>query len=199
MHCPLKNISKVRIGYQLRGRLEHDPNGTHRIIQMRDIGANGTVSSGGLSSFTPRRDSDRYLVGADDILFLARGNRNRAYLPENLGDATVASSHFFIITPETGQIRPAYLAWYLNSRPAQAYLQASAQGTTVMLVQRAVFEEIEIEVPPLDVQARVVAVSSLRDTQRTLVQQLEMKQDLLTEAACLGAIHDTERKERVHG
>jgi len=194
MRLALKNLAKIRIGYQLRGRLHHDPAGTRRIIQMRDVQENGLVSADDLTSFTPKRDADQYIVGPRDILVLARGNRNRAFVAENLPDTTVASNHFFIVTPDAARLRPAYLAWYLNCRPVQSTLQASAQGTTVMLVRRSAFGEIEIEVPPLDVQDTVLKLAELREKQRGLVNQLEVKRDALIEAACLDAVSTANRK-----
>lgn len=198
MRLALKNLANVRVGYQLRGRLQHDPAGTHRLIQMRDVQENGTVSDHGLTFFTPKRDADQYIVGPNDILVLARGNRNRAFLTENLPDTTVASNHFFIITPDAVRVRSAFLAWYLNSRSVQSALQISAQGTTVMLVQRVAFEGIEIEVPPLDIQDTVVKLVELREKQRRLVKLLEEKRDALIEATCLDVVDTAKGKERVN-
>lgn len=195
MRTALKNMANVRIGYQPRERLEREARGSYRIVQMRDINAAGAILESNLSSFTPTQNPDRYLVSAGDVLFLARGNRNRAYTAENLGENVVASSHFLIVTPDPTVLRPVFLAWYLNSRPIQSFLRSYAQGTTMMLVPRTVFESIEIEVLPLEVQERVMKLVALRDKQITLVKRLEEKRDALVEAACLVAIENVTMKE----
>lgn len=198
MKAILKNIAKVRIGYQLRGRLKRDPAGTHRIVQMRDIGSRSVLQKADLSTFMPKRDPARYLVSGGDVLFLARGNRNLAYTTEGLGEDVVASSHFFIVEPDLKQVRPGFLVWCLNSRRVQSFLKSNSQGTTMMLVPRSVFENVEIEVPPFDVQDHVTKLTALRNGQRDLAEQLEEKRDALIEGACLTAIKIASTKESMN-
>lgn len=197
MKTHLKNIAKVRIGYQLRERLDNEPSGTYRLLQMRDITGDDTIQTSELTWFTPERDASRYVVARGDVLFLARGNRNVAQMTDGLNDNVVASNHFLIATPDSSKIRPGYLSWYLNSRSVQSFLRSHTQGTTLKLLRRSVFENIELEVPPLEIQERVIELAALREKERRLLEEerrlhgmLERKRDALVEAACLGMIEN---------
>lgn len=162
---------------------------------MRDVGSNGAFKTSVLSLFKPKRDPGRYLVDGSDVLFLARGNRNRAFTTEGLGDHVVASSHFFILTPDLDKVRPGFLAWYLNTRSVRSILKTNIQGTTMKLVPRGAIESVEIDVPPLVVQERIVELAALRERERELIRRLEKKWDALVEGACTVAIEKATSEE----
>lgn len=195
MRICLKDIAKVQIGYQLRGRLVSDAGGTHRIIQMRDVDGNGLFAVGALSRFTPSRDAERYVVAAGTVLFQARGRANVANVVPEVPGNTLASSHFFIVVPANGIVLSEYLAWYLNTGPVQSFLKSKVQGTTMMLVPRGVFDNIEIEVPPIEVQQKIVRLTVLRSGERRLAARLDARRDMLVEALCLKAAHHEESEE----
>jgi len=188
----LKDIAKVQIGYQLRGRLVNDSNGTHRIIQMRDVGHDGIFDVETLARFTPNGNAGRYIVTSGAVLFQSRGNTNMAWTVRAVPDNTLACNHFFIVIPDHRLVLPEYLTWYLNATPVQALLKSTAQGTTMMLVPKAVFDHIEVELPSLEVQESVARLDSLRRKEQRLVSKLDAKRGMLIEGLCLQAAHREE-------
>lgn len=191
MKVPVKDIAEVQLGYQPREQLDVDPRGTHRLIQMRDI-SDGTINTDSLGQFTPKREVDRFIVSAGDVLFLARGGTNDSLVVEDVPANTLASNHFFILRPDCTRIHPGYLAWYLNTRPVRSLLAASAQGTTTMLVPKNEFESMDVEVPEMEVQERVAKIAALHRKERHLTLALETRREVLIEALCLRAATNEE-------
>jgi hypothetical protein len=187
MKTRVKDIAEVQIGYQARGRLEDIPDGTHCVIQMRDIDDAGRLNTARLARVIPERGSERYAVSPGDVVFRARGSRNLAFVLRDVPPSTLASNHFYIVRMRQDSVLPGYLAWFVNQPPAQAHFCGRTQGTTMMLVPKAAFEGLEVDVPPLAVQRAIVELAALREKERGLFENLEGKRDTLIRALCLNA------------
>lgn len=187
MKTKLGHIADIQIGYLLRGRLENDPQGSHAIIQMRDVDVNGMVDMTTLTCFTPERDLQRYAVRAGTVLFQSRGRANVAFVIGDAPDNVIASNHFFIVRLDSSKLLPDYLAWYLNSSSTQNLLRYFTQGTTTMLISITDFKEFEIDVPPLDVQQKIVRIDELRRKEELLMNKLTTRREKLIESTCLQA------------
>jgi UDP-galactopyranose mutase len=62
-----------------------------------------------------------------DILFLAKGNLNKAVVVTGLSENAVASHHFFIIRPKQ-HVDSRFIAMALNNAAARGYFQSIARG-----------------------------------------------------------------------
>ncbi len=155
----LKDIAVFRAGYPFRGRVPEVSGGEARVIQMKDVDPELGVAWKRLTrtELTGRKDPQWLKPG--DVLFVARGFRNFAVHLDELPGPTVLSPHFFHITlkPDAG-ILPAFLAWQINQEPAQQKLRASAEGSNLPSIRRAVLEVLPITVPPLEKQEKIVAL-----------------------------------------
>lgn len=165
--------------------------GTHQVIQVKDINqyADHQLVPSNLYRVTPVRDAEKYVVRNGDVLFLSKGRRNSATLVEELSDSVpaIAAGYFFILRPQTGNLRSDYLAWAINAPPAQAFLQSVASGSAMPFVTRPAFESLEIDVPSLDRQRAIVELHRLARREHSLYGRLaELKSNLITEL-CLAA------------
>jgi len=185
----LNQVARVQIGYQSRGRVEPDPQGRYRLIQIKDLDDEGRLCVQGVYRITPEGSNpERYQVNQGDVLFLSRGNRNFATLVDvNLQD-TIAAAYFFILKPDGATVLPQYLAWYINSAPAQQFIQSLARrGTYMPVVPKSALEKLPIDVPPLRVQKTIVELDNLTKKERSLLQELEERRAELIRACCLQA------------
>ncbi len=92
---------------------------------------------------------------------------------------------------------PEYLAWYINQAPAQEYLHSSARhGTHMPLVPMSAFKGLEIEIPPLDKQKRIVELSDLVEKEKHLTNSIQEKRARLINAVCLKAAKRKKEKAR---
>jgi restriction endonuclease S subunit len=75
-----------------------------------------------------------------DVLFAAKGTKNFAAVFENHNQPSVASTSFFVIRLTDKKVLPQYLAWFLNSHPAQTLLKGQAIGTSIPSISKQVLE-----------------------------------------------------------
>jgi restriction endonuclease S subunit len=99
----------------------------------------------------------------------------------------IASGHWAIITPSAGLL-PDYLAWYLAHPATERMLGSRMVGSSLPFVPLSAMRELEIEVPALEVQERIVRVQSLHRRQQELEQQLVQARERFVNAVTRAAL-----------
>lgn len=153
----LSDLVKALPGYPFRGKIDHNPSGDARAIQMKDVSEAGGIKWGGLvqTELKGRRKPDWLQPG--DVLFLVRGNKNFAVHLDEVPFPVVISPHFLLLkVKRNAKLLPAFLAWQINQAPAQRYMDASAEGTVQRSIRKGVLEDLPLVVPDLDTQQLVV-------------------------------------------
>ena len=197
MKKKIKDISDIQIGYQFRGKIEADPKGTHKVIQIRDFDELQNLRVTDLCKVTLKYDAERYLVDKGNILFLARGHRNYAISIKDSLENTIAASYFFILRLKNDTVLPEYLAWLIKQSPAQAYLHNIARrGTHMPMVPKSAFEDMPIDIPDLKTQKTIIELDGLLEKERSLSHQLQEKRTLFINAICLKAIKKKDKKNQ---
>lgn len=192
MKTALKQLAQVQIGYQPRCRIEPNPHGVCQIIQIKDLDDQGSLRTEGLYRITPEASNHlRYQVIQGDVLFLSRGNRNFATPVDVSLQNTIAAGYFFILKLNSPIVLPDYLAWYINSAPAQQFIKNVARGTHMPVVPKSALEELEVDLPSLRTQQTIVALDKLSKKERSLLQKLEQRRSELVRAFCLQAAKQT--------
>lgn len=183
----LKELAvSLQVGYQPREAIQEDRSGTHWLIQMRDLGEDGVVRRNTLARFMPERAPEPYVVREGDVLLQVRGMYHGAGVVRGLDERTLAGNHFYIMRPDTGRVLPEYLVWYINQPLAQSYLLKGTQGAgNVTVVPRAIFENLEIPVPPVSVQENIITLDRLCWRERQLSEQLQAKRTQWLHALCM--------------
>ncbi|QOJ04351.1 MAG: hypothetical protein HRU71_13010 [Planctomycetia bacterium] len=207
----------IQLGYQFRERLTMASDGTHQVIQAKDIDHlnDHRLLPSSLYRVTPRRDAEKYEVRNGDVLFLSKGRRNSATLVDGLLTelprmrpdgrrgmdrvATIPAGYFFILRRRTDCIRHDYLAWSINAPPAQAYLQSVASGSAMPFVPKQAFVGLEIVVPSLDRQQIIVELHRLALREQNLYGRLaELKASLIAEVCVTAARNEARTTGRTH-
>lgn len=180
----LADLCAVRVGLSVRGRLETGSEGDTPVVLLRDT-SEGRVDLANLERANLGDVGERYRVGEGDILFRTRFEPNIAiHLAEFPGEAVVIAP-LLAIRVSSPDLEPAYLAWYINQPPAQAAIARDAHGTNLRMIPRSALDGVEVPVPPLDAQRRIVAVAKLSERERTLATQIADKRCELTRFALL--------------
>ena len=177
----LRDIAEFRIGYQFRGKVVPDPAGTVRVVQIKDVDADLRITVADLMTVTLDRP-EPYLIQPGDVLFLSRGHRLYATLVPEVELNTIATGYFFILRPNNRVVLPEYLAWSLNQPGFQDALRPYHRGTHIPMVSRTDVENLPIQVPPLQVQGRVLKLNELLDQERRLFAAIQEKRSLLVQA-----------------
>lgn len=177
---------------------DQDPGGEVRLTQLADVGEGQW-----------RNRSDRYLTAptADRLgcSYLEIDDVLVARMPDPLGRAClfpgdrrpcVTVVDVAIVRPGPDSVRPRWLMWAMNSPAIRAAIEAQQAGTTRKRISRKNLGQIELQIPPLSEQQRIVtateeAFSKLDAGEaglRTVRQLLERMRDAILTAAVTGRL-----------
>jgi len=184
----LKNVTEIQPGFSFRGKFEPAADGEYRVLQIKDIGANGRILTDELTRTDHADLNQVYLVKKDDILFTTRGaNRRAAFVAEEIPN-TIFVAQIYSLRSLKEEIDPAYLAWYLNQKPAQDFFEAYSSGSYIKNIKIDVLKNLEIEVPPVEKQKKIVEIDSLRRQENELVESIQTKRNQVIEQTLINAI-----------
>lgn len=177
----LGELAEVRMGYPFRSRLEHDPQGDVAVIQMKDIDDANLLHAEEAIRVALPKGKAHHLLRAGDLLFRSRGRSNgAAQVLDGVGPA-VLSAPMLLIRPHG--VLPAYLCWYINAPATQAQLAALAEGTSVRMISAEALKALDVSLPSLAAQQRIVQAAALAEQEQTLLARIAtLRQQLATHA-----------------
>ncbi len=177
----LANACTIQTGYTARGKLEPATAGGVLAIQLRDISPCGLVDPKLLTRVQLGDLADRYFVRTGDVLFRSRGERNTAYaVDERMQEPALAVLPIMVLRPNRDVVTPEYLAWAINQPPAQRYFEVAACGTNIRMIPRSSLEDLELDVPDIRIQRRIVAVDALAERELELSQvAAELRREMM--------------------
>lgn len=185
----LSKIAIIHSGYISRKRIEQQEDGSHFLLQARDVDAYRFVYGDNLIRFNPVLSRGDCILKGDDILFMARGARNFSVILQEIPDPALAAACFFIIRTSKKEVLSDYLWWYLNQEPAEHYFHShSGRGVHMPVVRRSVLENIEIPIPTPDVQKKIVELDALMREEGELLNTLAEKRKEIITATCFHAL-----------
>lgn len=191
----LSEICQIHSGHTARGKLEPMTIGGRPAIQLRDLGKEGGVLEDPLPRYELGDLTARYLVSGGEVLFRSRGEPNTAtVVSESLAEPATVIVPLIIMRPDRARVLPEYLAWAINQPDAQRRLGAEAQGTSLRMIPMAALERLDIPLPELATQRRIVDLHALAARETSLLHDLAAhREQLLThtlgEAARLADQH----------
>ncbi|MDO1559520.1 hypothetical protein Q0812_08780 [Brevundimonas sp. 2R-24] len=166
----LADACTIHTGYTARGRLEPAPGGV-LAIQLRDISPEGLVDPEQLTRVQLDGLADRYFVRTGDVVFRSRGERNTASaLDERLQEPALAVLPLMVLRPKREVVTPEYLAWAINQPPAQRHFDSAARGTNIRMIPRSSLDDLELDVPDIETQGKIVVVDALAERERELTR-----------------------------
>ena len=177
----LRDICKIQIGYTARQRIRRATQHGTLTVQLRDVSPNGTVDPGRLTRRQVGDVPDRYLVGMGDVLFRSRSESNTASaLDDRFCEPALAMLPLYILRPNIHVVLPEFVVWAINQPRAQRHFDRFARGTNMRMIPRAVLTGLEIALPGIEVQRRVVALDALAQRERTLsIRAVEQRRRLV--------------------
>lgn len=191
MHPDLSNATKqlgelasIRAGYQTRTGIKPVADGSHFLVQLRDFSPDrASVDTAGLVRVSAERTGQGQDLREGDVLFLAKGAKNFAYVPDSLPGPALAASYFFILRPKS-EVLPEYLAWFLNLDSTKRHLSKRAgAGIHMPVVRRDVLEQLEVPIPDAKTQKDIVELDRLSRQHQSLMSELaDVKKTYFTEA-----------------
>ena len=191
---PLIPLRKLLIEKPQYGANERAVNGNPetdiRYIRITDIDDYGNLLDDWKTAGTI---NSKYLLEENDVLFARSGSVGRAFVYKSeLGKAIFAGYLIrFKFDPE--KVNPSFVLYYSFTKIYKLWLQSIQRTAAQPNVNSKEFQSLEIPLPPLDVQNRIVAevdkrlarVAELRQEADTIIEEAKerVEQILLAEAA----------------
>ena len=170
------------MGLAFRSRIEPEADGV-AVIQMRDLTEDNRLDNcRNLITTVISGLSDHHLVKRTDLIFRSRGKTTTATLVDGeIGPAVVAAP-LLRIRITSKHVLPEYLCWFVNQSSAQAFLHSRATGTAMTMVGKAALDSLQVSLPDLEAQKRIVALADLSNQEQRLMRELaETKEKLVRE------------------
>ncbi|EPJ44183.1 MAG: hypothetical protein OFPII_36300 [Osedax symbiont Rs1] len=192
MKVKLKNLASVQMGHSFRSRLEPDSHGNISVIQMKDLTEDNRLDDRALVKIDMKDLKKHHKVKKDDLAFRSRGLNNTAALIDLHLEAAVIAAPLLRIRVENDSVLPAYLCWFINQPSSQSALLSKATGTAVRMIGKPVLEELEVILPKLEVQQKIITINRLSIDEQKIMNELTEKKGVLTEAILMKLAMNTQ-------
>ena len=167
------------MGLSFRSRIEPEADGTIAVIQMRDLTEDNKLSHRNLITTKMNDLSDRHLVKRKDLIFRSRGQTTTAAIVDTeIGPAVVAAP-LLRVRATSKHVLPEYLCWFINQPLAQAFLHSRATGTAMTVIGKSALDDLQVPLPDLETQERIVALADLSNKEQRLMKELAEKKEKL--------------------
>ena len=168
----LADFATVLPGYPVRKAVEHNPEGSVRIVQVSDVTEDRRIDWTGvaLTELAGRRSPDWLRDG--DLLVRAKGPSNYAVEVTDVPGRAVCVPTFFQVSLDRQQVLPGFMAAYINYGPGRDYLASVAEGAPVRNVRKKVLAAMPVQLPPLAEQSRIVELTEALAEERDLLQRM---------------------------
>ncbi len=191
----INQIATIQAGHSFREKVEPDENSEYSVIQIKDVGTDGSLLTDEILKTRIEKTRPEFFVQKGDVLFTTRGVNRRACSVEKELPNTVFVAQIFALRSLDATVEPSYLAWYINQKPAQEYLESTASGSYIQNVRKDILADMPVLLPPKDVQKKIVAVARLAWREKHLLEQIKEKRNQFVEKVLLNAIKNGKGEE----
>lgn len=169
----LGDVATIAAGYPLRGSAEALEQGDVSLVQLKNANIDTGIDWSGVARVALPSKRRPLWLNDGDILFAARGTRTLAYALKDVPERAVCGPQFFILRlSKTDVLSSEFVAWQINQKPTQDYLQRNSTGAHIRNIRRNVLEEMPITAPPLKRQLLIVAFWIAATRERAALNQL---------------------------
>jgi hypothetical protein len=175
--CRLEEAVEISPGYSIASAIAHDPKGPYSVVLARHVDPDGKPLVYPDDQHAVRMalptGADAYLIHAGDVLFVARGERNRAVVIRACPEKTIAPSTFFVLRPRTAAVHSDYLAWFLNQVPAQIAIAQLRTGAGTPIVQRQNLGGLSFAIASISWQRACAKLGEMMLAENELLERLQ--------------------------
>jgi len=165
----LGDLAEIISGFTFRSAIEAVSWGNYRVVQSKDITGNLEISGNDLAKIDIKKNNPSAVIGDNDVVLASRGKYKAAII--NSSEPVIASSSVFIIRPFKKSIKSSFLALYLNSPSGQSQLEKLSSGNYIKSVPKFNLIKLEIPIPEIDVQEKIIDLYSNINNQRKLLNR----------------------------
>lgn len=172
-YCKLKEVVKIRSGMVVPKTANKDerllPDAFVRMIGTSDFDDELRLRTDLKPNVLFKDSITKNFLQCNEILFNVKGNRFFAFLFQDEYKNIIASSVFMVLTIVDQKINPHYLTWYLNHPETLKIFDSKKTSQTIPSITKHELGELEIIIPDLFTQEKIVQIDSLK-RQRIQIQ-----------------------------
>lgn len=182
----LKELAEIYSGISFRSELASDKDGDAYLVQMKNLNENENLNlSDSLETFSRiKKDTMKqsYALKQGDILFRSRGASFSSVIVGQSFANVFPVSPLYLIRVRSEKLLPGYLLWFINSSNTQKYLQQMSEGTQIKMLSKKKLDDLEIRIPSLEKQQRIIEIKELFRKEKMLSENLMQKKKDYLEA-----------------
>lgn len=169
----LHEISKIRSGHPFRSKVTHTPDAwDYYVLQLKDVQKDNLIDLSQAAQVKLEDKKPPQSLNPGDILLRARGGYYYSGLFNDDKKNVIASGQFFILSPNTDIVDPAYLYWYLNQPMAQQYLSKNDTGSNIPMINKSTISDLKVKLPSLATQHKIAHIHQVWLKEKKLTEQL---------------------------
>ena len=176
---PLREFLTVKPQYGASERaVNGDPNTDCRYIRITDLDDYGNLLD---DDWQTAEEIDlKYLLQENDVLFARSGSVGRAFVYKSIFGQSIFAGYLIRFKFNPDKVNPSFVFHYTLTKIYKLWVY-SVQRTTVQAnINSKEFQSLEIPLPPLDVQNRIVEEVNKRLAH---IEELRQEGDTIVEAA----------------
>lgn len=181
----LGDIANIRTGFTFREKVDElSSGGNSHVAQIKDVRyaweqTNTAMLQAHQLPMINWGGKDKSFVAPGTVLLPSRGSKGGYFRASCLVSGhlsklpVVVSSQFLVITPKQG-ILPEFLCWSLNRPEVQHCISegAGSQGTSLVMLTTKAAKALQLEVPDLPTQKKILRLNELWEKEQQLTQAL---------------------------
>ena len=175
----LKEIARVQMGLSFRSRIEPEADGNIAVIQMRDLPERSKLGYSKLIKVKMNELNERHLVRRKDLIFRSRGKTTTATIIDKEIDFAVVAAPLLRVRVVSKLVLPDYLCWFINQEAAQGFLHSRATGTAMTMIGKSALDDLQVPLPALEIQERIVALADWSDQEQWLMRDVAERKEKL--------------------
>jgi restriction endonuclease S subunit len=171
----LKQLATVRVGLGLirkRGDIHDNTFFRYKAVTLKAFSTTGVLLHNELDEFIANEKlNDNYITQEGNILVRLREPNIAVHIDKD-SIGLIVPALMAIIQPRK-DINSIYLTHFINSNIAQKQFQNGAiQGTTIPMIKTADLGDLEVNLPPIETQKKIVAILDLANKEIKLLAEL---------------------------
>ena len=181
----LKEIADIRTGLVLsrkKATLSDDVKIHYKQITLKSFSNTTSLALNYIDEFVSTEEiADTYLSRVGDVVVRLREPITAVYIDESAKNMVIPSL-VAIVRKESLMIHGEFLAYYINSTVAQKILEKEIKGTTIAAIKTKDLDELEVVLPSLEDQKKVVAYMNLSRKETELLDRLKKQKEQFSQA-----------------
>ena len=188
----MANISTIRQGHLFRKGIRNLPRGEVNLIQPSDVDEDSDIEFHKLHKVRLSDIKKAAMIGADDVIVKSKSSRP-IFFKVNIPKGSYAvTDQFLIISIDKNIINPDYLLWYFKTKNVKRYLRNRMCGTSVPFIKKETIEKMEVPVPSLKNQERIIMLDRLMKEEKRLSEEIIDHKKKIIEKASMTIIQGSD-------